>query len=589
MSDGTPDSFGEVRGLVRTPSIWLLALALSFLALLACSQSEDQPESPPEPTAGLEVTDTATPAVGTASPEAPTPTPTAPPARPPTGTVTALTASPTAVVRATSRPSPPTATPTTRPSPTSTVAPLPTPLSPAVLHSEGLWAGNVEATGPRGPGPPPPWLALRVIPGEDPDVDLWQLEGGPVGDLPPAFRCRPKRRDTGWELSSCIGLRGVIFTAFFPAEADRGMEVTVVDRPLTLRGVLTLVPKADEAQASSNVSLLWHQPGEGIHSEIGAADGLVFAPHYSDGDIEILDAESGLQLGTASVPPIGPRTIVFDVKARDGLLYAGTVPNGLVVFDVSDPTAPELIGEHQVFRGQGDADNFFNIHNIFLSPDGSLVYAINHSTFPGGDLRIIDVSDPTTPVEAGRFSIEDPGEFDFVHDINVIERDGRLIAFLNHVTTGLLILDVTDPASVSVMSSTRWDGTFSHSGWPFAIGDKLYYAHNDEGPDQHMTVLDVTDLTDPLVVSRFSTRPGLSIHNVEVVDGIAYISYYIDGLRVVDLRDPANPREIGHFDTVAEDQERDILLGAWGVHVLDGVVYISDFEAGTYALRVELE
>ena len=47
-----------------------------------------------------------------------------------------------------------------------------------------------------------------------------------------------------------------------------------------------------------------------------------------------------------------------------------------------------------------------------------------------------------------------------------------------------------------------------------------------------MTVLDVTDPTRPNVVSQFATREGISIHNVQVVDGIAYISYYLDGLRV---------------------------------------------------------
>jgi hypothetical protein len=91
------------------------------------------------------------------------------------------------------------------------------------------------------------------------------------------------------------------------------------------------------------------------------------------------------------------------------------------------------------------------------------------------------------------------------------------------------------------------------------------------------------------MVSRFRTRKGLSPHNLDVVDGIAYISYCIDGLRVLDLRDPESPREIGHFDTVPNSEEHDIIQGLWGVHVAGGTVYVSDLETGTYAVQTFLE
>ena len=203
------------------------------------------------------------------------------------------------------------------------------------------------------------------------------------------------------------------------------------------------------------------------------------------------------------------------------------------------------------------------------------------------DLRILDVSDPTAPKEAGRFAIKE--EAGYVHDINVIEREGRLVAFVNYWDAGLWILDVADPAAVVVMGSIAWDGIASHSGWPFELEGKLYYAHAEEGYDKGLTVLDVSDFSSPQVVSRFSTRRGVSVHNVQVVDGVAYVSYYLDGLRVIDLRDPRNPREIGNYDTVPADNERSLIQGAWGVRVLEGSVYISDRGTGTYAFQVTLD
>ena len=49
------------------------------------------------------------------------------------------------------------------------------------------------------------------------------------------------------------------------------------------------------------------------------------------------------------------------------------------------------------------------------------------------------------------------------------------------------------------------------------------------------------------------------------------------------------PAEIGHFDTVPPEDERDIFQGAFGVRVVNGVVYISDVDTGIYAFRVDLD
>ena len=554
-------------------------------------------------------------------------------------------------------------------------------VEPASPPSPGLWAGDLIGE----PGQTqfsPPWLAVRIRPGEDPYQDPWRVEVGPSpGYLPPAFLCDLKQRPDGWELSSCTGLVYVDLQIFAPA-AEGAVEVTLTSPNFVARGILTRIESRDELQSSDNVEVLWHQPGEALHSDIWAEDGLVFAPRL-DGTIEIIDGNSGNILGRATAG-----NYVLDVKARDGILYAATASSGLQIIDVSDPVRPQPIGEffapphegftnfHNIFlspngqfvyainqseypktdllvidvsdpakaveagRFSLDTDTasafnfhdahdvnvmevdgrliaflnyleaglrpqpigeffapphegFTNFHNIFLSPNGQFVYAINQSEYPKTDLLVIDVSDPAKAVEAGRFSLDTDtaSAFNFhdAHDVNVMEVDGRLIAFLNYLEAGLWILDLTDPQDIVVVGSITWEGIFSHSGWPFRIGERLYYAHNTEGYDAHMTILEVTDLSNPGVVSRFATRRGISIHNVQVERGIAYISYYVDGLRVVDLRDPLSPREIAHFDTVPAENERDILQGAWGVRVLNGNVYVSDIELGTYALRVDVD
>ena len=444
----------------------------------------------------------------------------------------------------------------------------------------GLWAGEVQS------GPGLPWLAFRIVPGADPDVDPWRIESGPFTAMPPALECTPAPTDGGWRLGPCAGLIEGDLEALVPRDPAAMVRVTLTYPWGAVRARLSRVRALGEPAASDNVEVLWHQSGSGLHSDIWVADGLVFAPRL-DGAVEIIDAASGEILGEASVPGSA-----LDVKARDGVLHVASDEEGLWTFDVSDPSAPRRIGHLASPPGEdGREPDLSHHHNIALSPDGRTVYVIDNGALDRADLALVDVSDPAAPALSGVYRLgEGPGGLlGATHDVQVIEAGGRLIAYLNHLTEGLLILDVTDPAAIERLGTARWDDIFSHSGWPFEAGGRLYYAHTSEGYDRHLAVLDVTDPADPAVVSRFATRRGVSIHNVQVAGGIAYVSYYIDGLRVIDLRDPASPRQVAHFDTVPGPSERGLLQGAWGVMALDGVVYISDIESGIYALRVHLD
>ena len=461
------------------------------------------------------------------------------------------------------------------------------PVSPPTPESRpgrgGLWIYDDQGDGLIG-------LSMRVVPGANPDVDAWRFEPGPYSPSPD-LSCAPRTQADGWQFADC-GDR-TAFSAFMPRAGENGFAVAYGGSSgRRTEAELSRVEERGEAQAS-NVTLRWqHAAPAGARSAgIWAGEGLVFVP-VSTGVIEIIDAASGELLGTAdlSQAPMTGRGSgdAFEVTARGDFLYVGGLTKGLVVFNVADPRRPRFTGQYSVDAGAGSRESFTNIHNLFLSPHGDLIYAINQS-HPATDLRIIEVSDPARPREVGRFSVRSDGPpLGGQHDIEVIERGGRLIAFLNHLSDGLYVLDITDPSAVRQLSHVTYEGIFSHAGASFERNGRLYYAHTDEGFDAGLTVFDVTDLSAPREVSRFRTRRGISLHNIEIADGIAYVSYYGDGLRVIDLRDPANPREIGHYDTVPPEQERGLFQGAWGVGLTGGHVYISDIENGVFSFDVAL-
>jgi len=469
----------------------------------------------------------------------------------------------------------PAETPT--PAPTATATPKP---APSVSARPSRWGWK----GLRGDFA---FFTMIVQPAANPDLDRWTFEIGSS-----MVQCLPRKKGGGWEFVDCIGLKaGDSLKLTIDSDIDLQIDLTVDGK--NLREKLIRVEEKEEPVSSTNVQLLWRADKTSrtsINTGLWAADGVVFQP-TSNGTVELLDAVTGARLSTANALLAsggrGPAT-VMEVTARGGYLYTATTSRGVVIFDVRDPRQPRLVGQFVVDAGANSRESFTNVHTLRLSPDGRTLYAVNQS-HAMTDLRIIDVSDPAAPREAGRYSRPEITQIlDGFHDIHVIDRAGRRIGFLQSLRSGLFIIDLTDPKDVKALGAISWQDTLSHSGAAFEVGGKLYYAHDDEGFDQGMTILDVSDLANPKVVARYQTRRGTSIHNIEIVNNIAYVSYYVDGLRVIDLRDPARPKEIAHYDTVAAEDENTLFQGAWGIKVLDGRVFISDMQSGTFGFKVDV-
>jgi hypothetical protein len=87
-------------------------------------------------------------------------------------------------------------------------------------------------------------------------------------------------------------------------------------------------------------------------------------------------------------------------------------------------------------------------------------------------------------------------------------------------------------------------------------------------------------------IGRYQSRPEVGIHNIELVGDRVYLSYYQDGIRVVDLSTPEQPREVAHYNTWdPETAPGASFEGAVGVRVAAGLVFAADSERGLVILR----
>ena len=79
-----------------------------------------------------------------------------------------------------------------------------------------------------------------------------------------------------------------------------------------------------------------------------------------------------------------------------------------------------------------------------------------------------------------------------------------------------------------------------------------------------------------------------TVHNLYILDDLAYVSYYSAGFRLYDVSDPTMPRLLDEFDTAPTDTGAGF-SGAWGVYPFmpSGHIYVSDRTGGLYVFTLE--
>lgn len=173
--------------------------------------------------------------------------------------------------------------------------------------------------------------------------------------------------------------------------------------------------------------------------------------------VEVVDwgarRDAGLNIGTGSqcAPACRgavPQAFLHSVAlSPDGLTaYLSYWDLGVLMLDVSEPNAPRLLGhftEPQAAEG--------NTHSVALAHDGKLAL-VGDETFgpPWGRLRLVDVQDPSNPIQVGSFDTADsaagtPGEqYAYtIHNPLADDRDPNR-AYLAWYADGVRLLDVSD-------------------------------------------------------------------------------------------------------------------------------------------------
>ena len=211
------------------------------------------------------------------------------------------------------------------------------------------------------------------------------------------------------------------------------------------------------------------------------------------------------------------------LAVTEGILYMGKRGEGILIYDVSEPANPGLVG-------------LFNpIENMYMpgmAISGSFAYLADY--FLG--LTILNISDPAHPSVLG---------------VNIEEGIEELVvqgqtAYGRSIDDNMLIIyDVTNPAQPTVLSryynSRYWFG--------YAInGDYVYLSGESGDPDSKEYYIDVIDVSNPSEPEWVTDLPELATSNwgLTVKDGLLYVARW-DGLAIYTTTDPTDPQLTGKF------------------------------------------
>ncbi|NNC94142.1 MAG: choice-of-anchor B family protein [Chitinophagales bacterium] len=329
-----------------------------------------------------------------------------------------------------------------------------------------------------------------------------------------------------------------------------------------------------QSNAQQNMSLLGTLPYSSDLSDIwGYADS-------AGNEYALVGVFNGLSIVDISEPgnPTelfflnGPSSSWRDIKVYNNHAYVTNESSGgMRIVDLSN--LPDTVTSVN-YTGTVSVP-FSSAHNVFIDENG-YAYVVGANYGVGGAI-ILDLNpDPKAPVLEGVYNVR------YIHDCYV-RGDTMWSA---EISDGIFsVVDVSNKSNPIVMATQSTPSNFTHNVWIGNNGSTLYTT--DEVSGAFIGAYDVSNLGNITQTDVFQSSPGQGVipHNVFVKNNFAIISYYRDGVVIVDVSKPNKLIQSGNYDTSPFSGAG--FAGCWGVYpyLPSGNIIASDIEQGLFVLE----
>lgn len=296
----------------------------------------------------------------------------------------------------------------------------------------------------------------------------------------------------------------------------------------------------------------------------------------------------------------------------------GNYSAGMRVYDISDRSNPVEIG-FMPLEGLG-------LHRIWYDGGRWAYVSALPPGFSDDIFIIIDMEDPTNPKPVSKLWLpgmntaagEKPdwdAKYRYALHHAIIKGDLACGAWRDG---GLTTMDVSDRYNPKILSHVNFAPPFAggtHNALALPDRNLLVVVEEATGNDledgiKRNWIFDITDPSKPISISTlpipddadYATKGGqFGPHNIHEnrpesfqSSDYVFVTYQNAGLRVYDIRDPFRPKEIAALVPPAPEKIFDVrpdmpkIVDTTDVFVAeDGLIYITDFNAGLYILEMD--
>ncbi len=292
----------------------------------------------------------------------------------------------------------------------------------------------------------------------------------------------------------------------------------------------------------------------GAYALFGAGDRLLV--------VDVATPSQPRQVGALQLPDY-----VGEIVVAGRLAYVGVSTAGLHIVDLSDPTAPRVVGRYEAVNPRnGEAEAVDAI-----AVTGHYAYVTVWSS-----LHIVDVSNPAAPrlAQWKFFTNEDEAP------IAVTIAGG--LAYVSVLDTNVKIYDISNPAQ------PRWVSAYElgRPGQVVVRGQYAYLANDYAG-------VQIVDMANPAAPRQAGVVTTTSpVRGIAVAGPRLYVATQLNGVRIVDVSDPAAPREVGAYASptspetvVAVDNTLYVMDEVADLRVVDVTAPAAPREVGAYDLH----
>ena len=275
--------------------------------------------------------------------------------------------------------------------------------------------------------------------------------------------------------------------------------------------------------------------------------------------VDITDAPTVTEI--AFIP--GSNSLWRDIKTYRSYAYAvNESGGGLQIIDLSDlPNSASLAATY---------NGFSTSHNIEIDTTNALMYAEGDG---GVVVRTLSLADPLSPVQLSTFGIE-------CHDM--YPRDN--LVYVSEGGSGSIgVYDLSNPSAPTLSYRHNIPAAgYVHNAW--LSDDGNYMVTTEETTGKTVKYWDISNTGSITMTDEYLSFPSQLAHNAFIKGDYLYLSHYDDGIKIVDVSDPADIFETAFYDTYNGSG-----LGCWGTYPFfqSGKVIASDVETGLWVFFFE--